>query len=179
MKIQVAVFWVMTPCSDVVGYRRFGGPCCLRLQGELDGAWTEIQVVFWVMTPCRDVVGHRRFGGPCCLCIKGELSGAWIEIQVVLRVMTLCSDVVGYQRFFIPYHPEDGGSKVLRKVCVLPLHYTVSTQKTTTGSIERIVLLDFIHRLVSQKTKKIEELKIIDKRSQYTRPQTNHTRVNY
>jgi hypothetical protein len=27
-------------------------------------------------------------------------------------------------------------------------------------SIERIVLLDFIHRLVSQKTNKIEELKI-------------------
>jgi hypothetical protein len=28
------------------------------------------------------------------------------------------------------------------------------------GSIERIVLLDFIHRLVSKKTNKIEELKI-------------------
>jgi hypothetical protein len=33
MKIQVAVFWVMTPCSDVVGYQRFGEPCCLHLQG--------------------------------------------------------------------------------------------------------------------------------------------------
>jgi hypothetical protein len=29
------------------------------------------------------------------------------------------------------------------------------------------------------RTNKIEELKIIDKISQYTRPQTNHTRVNY
>jgi hypothetical protein len=29
------------------------------------------------------------------------------------------------------------------------------------------------------RTNKIEELKILDKRSQYTRPQTNHTRVNY
>jgi hypothetical protein len=28
------------------------------------------------------------------------------------------------------------------------------------AAIERIVLLDFIHRLVSQKTNKIEELKI-------------------
>jgi hypothetical protein len=28
MKIQVEVFWVVTPCSDVVGYRRFGGQCC-------------------------------------------------------------------------------------------------------------------------------------------------------
>jgi len=29
MKIQVAVFWVVTSCSDVVGYQRFGGPSCL------------------------------------------------------------------------------------------------------------------------------------------------------
>jgi hypothetical protein len=29
------------------------------------------------------------------------------------------------------------------------------------------------------RTNKIEELRIIDKRSQYTCPQTNHTRVNY
>jgi hypothetical protein len=31
----------------------------------------------------------------------------------------------------------------------------------TLRALERIVLLDFIHRLVSQKTNKIEELKII------------------
>jgi hypothetical protein len=62
-KIRVEVFWVMTPCSDVVGYRRFGGPYCLYLQGEVNGAWTEIQdLVFWVMTPCSDVIGYRRFG---------------------------------------------------------------------------------------------------------------------
>jgi hypothetical protein len=30
VKIQVVVFWVVRPCSDVVGYRRFGGICCLR-----------------------------------------------------------------------------------------------------------------------------------------------------
>jgi hypothetical protein len=29
-KIQVVVFWVMVKYSDVVGYRRFGGPHCLR-----------------------------------------------------------------------------------------------------------------------------------------------------
>jgi hypothetical protein len=29
------------------------------------------------------------------------------------------------------------------------------------------------------RTDKIEELKMTDKRSQYTRPQTNNTRVNY
>jgi hypothetical protein len=31
MKIHVVVFWVMTLCSDVVGYQFFGGPCCLHL----------------------------------------------------------------------------------------------------------------------------------------------------
>jgi hypothetical protein len=33
--IEVIVFWVGTPCSDVIGYLRFGEPCCLHLQGEV------------------------------------------------------------------------------------------------------------------------------------------------
>jgi hypothetical protein len=32
MKIQVQVFWVLTLCSKVVGYQRFGGSCCQHLQ---------------------------------------------------------------------------------------------------------------------------------------------------
>jgi len=32
VRSQVAVFWVLTPCSDLVGHERFGGPCCLHLQ---------------------------------------------------------------------------------------------------------------------------------------------------
>jgi hypothetical protein len=32
---QVAVLRVVTPCSVVVGYQRFGGPYCLYLQGEV------------------------------------------------------------------------------------------------------------------------------------------------
>jgi hypothetical protein len=35
MKFRVAVFWVVTTCSDVVGHKPFGGPCCLYLQGEV------------------------------------------------------------------------------------------------------------------------------------------------
>jgi len=31
MKIQVAVFCVVTPCGDVAGYQRLAGPCCLHL----------------------------------------------------------------------------------------------------------------------------------------------------
>jgi hypothetical protein len=34
VKIQVQVFWFVTPSGIVGGYRCFGGPCCLHLQGE-------------------------------------------------------------------------------------------------------------------------------------------------
>jgi len=36
-KIQVEVFWVVTPCSVVVVHQSFRGPCCLHLQGEVTG----------------------------------------------------------------------------------------------------------------------------------------------
>jgi len=32
---QVTVFWDITPCSVVVGYQCFRGPCCLQPQGEI------------------------------------------------------------------------------------------------------------------------------------------------
>jgi hypothetical protein len=34
LKIQVEVSMVVTPCNVVVGYRRFGGQCCLQIQGD-------------------------------------------------------------------------------------------------------------------------------------------------
>jgi hypothetical protein len=37
MKIQVVVFWVLTPCTDVVGYQCFGGPHCFHIPGEITG----------------------------------------------------------------------------------------------------------------------------------------------
>jgi len=33
--IQVEVFCVVTQCSVMAGYQRFGGSCCLHLQGEV------------------------------------------------------------------------------------------------------------------------------------------------
>jgi hypothetical protein len=39
--------------------------------------------------------------------------------------------------------------------------YRSETREHEIDGIERIVLLDFIHRLVSQKTNKIEELKFL------------------
>jgi len=35
--IQVE-FWVVTLCSDKVGYQRFRGPCCLHIQSEVRGS---------------------------------------------------------------------------------------------------------------------------------------------
>jgi hypothetical protein len=35
-KFQVVVSCTVTPCSDVVGYRRFGGQCCLHLQSGME-----------------------------------------------------------------------------------------------------------------------------------------------
>jgi len=32
VKIRVVVFWVVTPCSDVAGYQRLGGPYSLRFE---------------------------------------------------------------------------------------------------------------------------------------------------
>jgi hypothetical protein len=34
INILIEVFWVVMPCSVLVGYQRFGGTCFLCLQGE-------------------------------------------------------------------------------------------------------------------------------------------------
>jgi len=34
------VYWIVVPCSDVVGYQHFVSPCCLYLQGEVLGLAT-------------------------------------------------------------------------------------------------------------------------------------------
>jgi hypothetical protein len=36
-EVDIEVFWVVIPCSDVAGYQRFGEPCCLLLGGEVTG----------------------------------------------------------------------------------------------------------------------------------------------
>jgi hypothetical protein len=36
--VEFMVLWVVAPCSVVVGYPRFGGPCCLHLQSEVSMA---------------------------------------------------------------------------------------------------------------------------------------------
>jgi len=34
--VEVEFYYVVTLCSVVVRYQRFGSPCCLHLQGELE-----------------------------------------------------------------------------------------------------------------------------------------------
>jgi len=34
MKIQVPLFWLVTPRGNMVGYQHFGGPCCPHLLAE-------------------------------------------------------------------------------------------------------------------------------------------------
>jgi hypothetical protein len=38
VKIPVELFWVVAPCSVVVGYQRFRGLSCRHLQGEEEAA---------------------------------------------------------------------------------------------------------------------------------------------
>jgi hypothetical protein len=38
LKIQVEVFWAVTPCIVVLGDQLFGAPCFLHLHGEVPGA---------------------------------------------------------------------------------------------------------------------------------------------
>jgi hypothetical protein len=59
--LQVMIFWVVTPCSDVVGCQRFGGPCCLHLQGEgrMNAARPSDNLVsYHITTQCRNPEDH-------------------------------------------------------------------------------------------------------------------------
>jgi len=55
INIQVEVFWVVIPCCDVMGYRRFGGLSSLTFQAELkwlkmDTTWSSETSVSYHIT---------------------------------------------------------------------------------------------------------------------------------
>jgi hypothetical protein len=56
-KLRSSALWHRV-VSDVVGYRRFGGPCCFRLQSEVSGAWIEIQVAVFCVVMCSEWCGR-------------------------------------------------------------------------------------------------------------------------
>jgi len=60
MKTQVAVFWVMTPCNVALGYRRFGGPCCLHFTSLSRLRQQDPSKRWYPTTSLHDVTTHRR-----------------------------------------------------------------------------------------------------------------------
>jgi len=78
------VFWVVTPCSAVVGYQRFEGPYCLRLQ---------------VVTLCSAVVGYQRFEGPYCLYLHAADGGSMAHDILTHKTRTWIQN-----RFTEPWH---------------------------------------------------------------------------
>jgi hypothetical protein len=52
MKIQVVVLWIVTLCSDVVGYKHFGEPCYLHLHFTLkmEMEWPSETLVSYITT---------------------------------------------------------------------------------------------------------------------------------
>jgi len=75
MKVWVVVFWVMTPCSDVIGYQCSGGPCCLHLQAKVNGAGKgDIEMASQSSTPPHSspspcfLLAHMDSTPSCILC---------------------------------------------------------------------------------------------------------------
>jgi hypothetical protein len=86
VKVQVEIFSVVMQCSVVLGYRRFGGPCCLQ-----------------VVSPCNVVVGRQCFGRPCRLHLQGEdptatLRGATTQKNSNLHLRENHNSVIGIIR---------------------------------------------------------------------------------
>jgi hypothetical protein len=54
VKIQVEVFWVVTPCNVAVGYQCFGGSCCFHLEGEVEAVGSPEMFLSYHVTTYHD-----------------------------------------------------------------------------------------------------------------------------
>jgi hypothetical protein len=104
----MAVFWNMTPCSLLDGYRCFGGTCFFNLKGKFLN--NDLQdctasnprrqystsylksIIFWDMTPCSLLRCNLRFGGTYRLHLQGRrkhsachLLTCWFLLKLFLR----------------------------------------------------------------------------------------------
>jgi hypothetical protein len=48
---EVAVFWDVTPCIDVVGYQSYGESYCLHVQGEYGGTKASFHIIMGCHNP--------------------------------------------------------------------------------------------------------------------------------
>jgi hypothetical protein len=58
VKIPIDIFWVVTSCSDVIGYQRLRGPWCFHLQGSMDPLWYPTSSLHEVTTQNRLRLEH-------------------------------------------------------------------------------------------------------------------------
>jgi len=59
-----SVFWVLMPCVVSVGYQHFGGPCCLQLQGEVNG--DPLLLSFMCHIGCQTTLSHFLLAARLC-----------------------------------------------------------------------------------------------------------------
>jgi hypothetical protein len=66
----VVVFWVVTPCSAVVGYQRFRGPCCLHFTLKMQAAWAFETLVTYHKHHSRESFKARDLSCPVFILIS-------------------------------------------------------------------------------------------------------------
>jgi hypothetical protein len=63
VKIKIVIFWVMTPCSFMGAYHRFGGTCYLHpqniLKTEVAGS-SETLITIYKATQCHNTKDHKH-----------------------------------------------------------------------------------------------------------------------
>jgi hypothetical protein len=70
MKGHIIILWVLIPCSDMVGYHCFGGPCCLHLQIEVkrEAAWSsEMLVLYHITAWCHNPEDLNLYEASCLI----------------------------------------------------------------------------------------------------------------
>jgi len=116
VKVQVEVFWVVTPCSDVVIHQCFGGLCCFYAQDEatMDAAWSAETLVSNRNTTRRhnpeDLDLKLNVSLPCTPCVTGALfpSGNGLIPYSTVFIQTL-----SVTQLFKKFHASYGSRRLI------------------------------------------------------------------